>query len=127
MSDHISDRDAVVIDIGERRRRSRARVATIEEHRRELRERDAHICLCTHRCATHGSYVAGEFVGIGFGPCGWPGCDCDRFTDSGAKSYDPIIPVPDYDREQPIEHRTCPDCHADPGEPCHWACSSWWT
>ena len=26
------------------------------------------------------------------------------------------------------EHlRTCPDCQAGPGEPCHWACSSWWT
>lgn len=22
---------------------------------------------------------------------------------------------------------TCPDCGADPGEPCHWDCSSNWT
>ena len=118
---------AAVIDIAERRRQSRARVANIERQRRELRERNAHICTCTHRCATHGSYVAGEFVGVGFGPCGWPGCACDRFTDSGAKSYEPITPVPDYGRNPPIEDRTRPDCQAGPGEPCHWACSSWWT
>jgi hypothetical protein len=114
-------------DVAERRRQSHARVATIEARHREMRERDARICTCTHCGASYRCYEDGEFVGIGLGPCGWPGCDCDRFADSGAKSYQPISPVPDYNRDPPIEDRTCLDCQAGPGEPCHWACSSWWT
>ena len=95
------------------------RIAAMKQH-------DAQVCTCAHRCATHGSYIAGEFVGIGQGPCGWPGCDCDRFAAGGAHSYTPITAAPDYTRPPGVEVGTCPDCRAEPGEPCHWACSSWW-
>ena len=43
-----------------------------------------------------------------------------------ASAADTFVPVPDYDRNPAIGSRTCPDCQAAPGEPCHWACSSRW-
>jgi hypothetical protein len=124
----MSDDNAAITDrVARRRHQSRARVAEIERHHRELRERDTHICTCAHRCATHGSYLAGEFVGIGYGPCGWPDCDCDHFTDSGATSTHALNLASPRQRDHPVAHRTCPDCQAAPGEACHWACSSWWS
>jgi len=42
--------------------------------------RDARICRCGHKCASHGSFVTnGIFVGIGEGICGWEMCRCTKF------------------------------------------------
>lgn len=103
--------------------------ATYERRLALLREHDAQVCTCGHRCITHGSYGQDQtFIGVGLGPCGWPRCECVKFTPSGASSSTGFVPIPDYDRE-PSEselNSTCDDCHAAPGEHCHWACSSWW-
>lgn len=42
--------------------------------------RDAAPCTCKHLNASHGSYTADGFAGIGNGPCGFGGCDCTAFT-----------------------------------------------
>lgn len=44
--------------------------------------RDNRVCECGHQHVSHGSYVAGEFVGIGNGPCG-----IDRDTRNAASDY----------------------------------------
>jgi hypothetical protein len=91
-----------------------------------MKPHNAQVCTCGHRCVIHGSRSAGAFVGIGQGPCGWPGCDCDGFAATGEHTYAPITGVPDHTRPTSVEDRTCPDCRAEPGEPCHWHCSSRW-
>jgi hypothetical protein len=111
-------------DLGARRRR-RHPTASYADRIAAMKHHDAQVCTCAHRCITHGSYVAGDFVGIGQGPCGWRGCDCEHFAASGAIS-DTDHGRPGLHRPQTVKDRTCPDCHAAPGEPCHWACSSWW-
>jgi hypothetical protein len=107
-------------------RRRRHPTASCADRIAATKQTDAQVCTCGHRCAAHGSYLDGALVGIGQGPCGWPQCSCDHFAASGAHSEEPFVPVPDYSRTPAVEDRTCPDCHAEPGEPCHWACSSWW-
>lgn len=42
-----------------------------------MRERDNRVCQCGHKCISHGSFVAGEFAGVGMGVCGM--CECGRF------------------------------------------------
>ncbi|SOD72872.1 hypothetical protein SAMN05892883_2193 [Jatrophihabitans sp. GAS493] len=102
---------------------------TYERRGALLRQHDSQVCDCGHRCISHGSYDHRRaFIGVGLGPCGWPRCDCDQFLSSGTSSDTGNTPVPDYDRETSDEqiNTICDDCQAPPGEPCHWACSSWW-
>lgn len=114
------------VDLSVHRRR-RHPTASYTDRLATMKDRDPQVCTCGHRCITHGSYIDGQCTGVGQGPCGWPRCECARFAASGAVSTSPLIPVPDYTRANPAKDRTCPDCHAPPGEPCHWVCSTWWS
>lgn len=42
-----------------------------------MRERDNRVCQCGHKCISHGSFIAGDFAGVGMGVCGM--CECGRF------------------------------------------------
>ncbi len=111
-----------------RRGQHQSNSATYERRLALLKAHDAQVCTCGHRCITHGSYDGQRFVGVGLGRCGWPCCDCTKFSASGTSSPTAFEPIPDYDRE-PTDSQlnsTCHDCQAPPGETCHWACSSWW-
>jgi hypothetical protein len=129
-----SDRSPVDIE-RYRAQRAQARAGdprNLETYQRRmalLKEHDARLCTCGHRCITHGSFDRHGFVGVGLGPCGWPRCDCPQFSPTGTSTHTALSPRPDYPRAPEAEAlaRHCSDCHAPPDELCHWACSSWWT
>lgn len=62
-----------------------------------MRTRDNALCACGHKSVSHGSYTAGEFVGIGLGPCG-----IDRDTRNALAGWigDPC-PCLAFDRKEP--------------------------
>lgn len=51
--------------------------------------RDTEVCVCGHRCASHGSSDSG----IGMGGCGLECCGCVRFAGTGSFSIEPIHPT----------------------------------
>ena len=59
---------------------------SLEEQQAATVAHDALVCVCGHKCESHGSYTKGVFQGVGDGQCGWddyPGpCPCGRFEET---------------------------------------------
>lgn len=56
---------------------------SLEEQYAATVAHDALVCVCGHKCESHGSFTVGIFQGVGGGQCGWDDypapCPCGRF------------------------------------------------
>jgi len=56
---------------------------SLEERQAAMVTHNARVCVCGHKCSSHGSYAESVFRGIGGGQCGWDDypapCPCGRF------------------------------------------------
>lgn len=80
----------------------------------------------THALDTYALDLAGIIEGFAYEYCEECGLDLDAHVIVPVNGHPWVRCLSEPELEPPMDE-ACPDCRAEVGEPCTWACSSRWT